>query len=113
MRVQMRARAFTLLLVLAASTAGAAAVDKPPAHEHVVTIKVFQYQPAEVTVNAGETVKWENQDIVPHTVTADDGSFQSGTIDPGKSWSYTPKTAGRFTYTCTPHPNMHGVLVVQ
>lgn len=109
----LRARVLPVLLALAVSTAGAAAQDKPPAQpKTVVIIKMLQFQP-EITVSAGQTVTWENQDIVPHTVTADDKSFDSGLIEVGKSWSYTAKKPGRFPYTCTLHPNMHGVLVVK
>jgi len=88
-------------------------MDKPPAHHHTVVMKSIQFQPAELTVDSGDTVEWENQDIVPHTVTSEDGSFRSGNIAPGKKWSYVTKAAGRFSYHCTPHPNMHGVLVVR
>ena len=77
-----------------------------------VVIKNFQFQPQELTVKTGTTVEWKNEDIVPHTVTADDGSFRSGKINPGKTWKLTAKAAGTFNYTCTPHPNMHGKLTV-
>ena len=80
--------------------------------QHVV-MKSFQFQPAELTVKAGTTVEWKNDDIVPHTVTADDGTFRSGKIQPGKTWTYKPAKPGTFSYTCTPHPNMHGKLIVK
>ena len=102
-----------MLFVMAAPQSHAAGVDKPRAQHHTVIIKSFQYEPAELTVDSGDTVEWENQDIVPHTVTSENGSFRSGKIAPGKTWSYTTKNAGKFSYSCTPHPNMHGVLVVR
>jgi plastocyanin len=48
-----------------------------------VVIKGMKYQPAEITVHVGDTVEWKNQDIVAHTVTARDKSFDSGKIAPG------------------------------
>jgi uncharacterized membrane protein len=66
-----------------------------------------------MTVNAGETVEWKNEDIFSHTVTADDGSFDSGLIDPGHSWKMTVKNAGTITYHCRPHPNMKAALIIR
>jgi plastocyanin len=80
---------------------------------HTILISGFKYQPDTLTVNAGDTIEWKNNDIVPHTVTADDKNFTSGAIRPGTTWKFVAKKAGTFFYTCTPHPNMHGKLVVQ
>jgi plastocyanin len=102
-----------MLLVAGAPQSHATGVDQAPQHHHTVVIKSFQFQPAELTVDSGDMVEWENQDIVPHTVTSEDGSFRSGKIAPGKKWSFVTKNVGRFSYSCTPHPNMHGVLVVR
>jgi plastocyanin len=105
--------AFILLLIgLPAASAGTR-VQKHPVRSHVVVMKGFQFDPAELTVNTGETVEWKNEDMVPHTVTAESGSFRSGSIAPGKSWTYTATKAGTFSYICTPHPNMHGKLIVR
>ena len=71
------------------------------------------YQPDVVTAHVGDTVQWKNADIVPHTVTAEDKSFSSGAIAPGTIWKLVAKKAGTFPYSCTPHPNMHGKLIVQ
>jgi plastocyanin len=96
-------------------TSAAARVENHSGHGAAasVAIKGFQFQPAELTVKAGDTVEWKNDDMVPHTVTADDGSFRSGKIAPGKTWTYKATKAGTFGYTCTPHPNMHGKLTVR
>jgi plastocyanin len=64
-------------------------------------------------VSAGTTVQWTNNDPLVHTVTADDGSWDSGPIEPGKSWSHTFAQAGEFAYHCTPHPFMKSVVVVR
>ena len=60
------------------------------------------------------TVTWVNDDNVPHTITSVSGSFDSGSIDPGKTYSYKFNQAGTFEYSCTNHPSMpHGKVVVK
>jgi plastocyanin len=81
--------------------------------QHEVVIRQMKYQPADLTVHVGDTVVWKNDDIFPHTVSAADQSFDSGTIQPGASWTYVAKTAGVHAYNCKPHPNMKAKLVVQ
>jgi plastocyanin len=77
-----------------------------------VDIVEFTYQPDPVVVQAGGKVIWQNQDTAPHTATADDGSFDTGTIEKGKIGSETFKDTGTFTYFCEIHPTMHGTLEV-
>jgi plastocyanin/uncharacterized membrane protein len=76
-----------------------------------VIMNGIRFQPPELAVRAGETVEWKNEDIVSHTVTADDGSFDSGLIPPGGTWKMTVKSAGSLEYHCRPHPNMKAKLV--
>src|ERR1051325_1683638 len=76
-----------------------------------VIMKGMGFQPAELTVHPGETVEFKNEDIFAHTVTADDGSFDSGLIQPGSSWKMTVQKTGTIGYHCTPHPNMKAMLV--
>jgi len=90
-----------------------AKAQKQAPQTHRVVIHNFAFQPAELTVNVGDTIVWKNTDIVSHTATAADGSFDSGEIKPGKSWKLVAKKAGTFAYLCTPHPNMHGTLTVK
>lgn len=78
-----------------------------------VIIKQLRFNPAQLTAQPGETVEWKNEDIFSHTVTADDGSFDSGLIAPGHSWQMTFKTPQTIGYHCRPHPNMKATLVVQ
>ena len=78
-----------------------------------MTISDFQFSPASVTVNVGGTVTWTNNGPSTHTVTADDGSFDSGNLNAGKTFSHTFQTAGTFSYHCTIHPFMKAEVVVQ
>lgn len=77
-----------------------------------VIVRAIRFQPAELTVHAGETVEWKNEDIVAHTATANDGSFDSGLIPPGGTWKMTAKSAGSLEYYCRLHPNMIAKVVV-
>jgi plastocyanin len=79
----------------------------------VRAISGFKYRPGVLAVNIGETVEWKNADIVPHTVTAVDKSFNSGSIAPGATWTLVAKKAGTFNYICTLRPNMKARLVVR
>lgn len=62
-----------------------------------------------LTVKAGTTVVWVNRDKAPHTVTADNGAFASGTLNPGDTFSFTFAQAGTFPYYCEFHGNQGGV----
>jgi plastocyanin len=77
-----------------------------------VQIVEFTYEPDPVVVQTGGKVIWQNEDTAPHTATADDGSFDTGTIEKGKLGSATFKEAGTFTYFCEIHPTMHGTVEV-
>jgi plastocyanin len=73
----------------------------------------FVFLPARIEVAAGTTIVWTNRGQVTHTVTAEDGSFESGNIDPGQQRSLTFSRPGTFPFHCTPHPFMRGVIVVK
>ena len=77
-----------------------------------VNIVEFTYQPDPVVVQAGGKVIWQNQDTAPHTATADDGSFDTGTLAEGKLKSEPFKKPGTYTYFCAIHPSMHGTVEV-
>jgi plastocyanin len=76
------------------------------------TIEGFAFLPGDLEVAAGTTVTWTNNDSAPHTVTATDGSFQSGTLEQGDTFSYTFETAGEFSYFCEFHANMTATVTV-
>lgn len=77
-----------------------------------VDIVEFTYQPDPVVVQIGGKVTWQNQDTAPHTATADDGNWDTGTIEKGKLGSATFKEPGTFTYFCEIHPTMKGTVEV-
>jgi plastocyanin len=72
----------------------------------------WSYDPPTLTVNVGDKVTWKNNGEDVHTVTSDDGSFDSGDIKAGASWSYTFTTPGTYTYYCAPHTWMAATVVV-
>lgn len=77
-----------------------------------VQVVDFAYEPAMVMIEPGTTVTWTNAGDRPHTVTADDGSFDSGRLDPGEQYSFTFDQPGTFTYVCGFHPEMQGSVMV-
>lgn len=104
------------VVLLAASFCMGADTGRPAAassNVHTVTIEAMRYLPDRLTVHAGETVVWVNQDLFPHTVTEVNGRFDSHEIQPNASWRYVAKKPGAFDYVCTLHPSMKGALVVK
>src|SRR5947208_15885485 len=87
-----------------------AAADPPKTHQ--VAIQALAYVPETLTVRPGDVVVWTNKDPFPHTVTAA-GAFDSGPIAAGKSWRFTAKKAGSYSYLCTLHTTMKGTLRVE
>jgi plastocyanin len=77
-----------------------------------VTIRDFSFGPSSVSVNVGDAVTWSNQGKAAHTATANNGSFDTGTLNKGQSGSHTFTTAGTFSYHCTIHPFMKGTVFV-
>ena len=73
----------------------------------------YAFSPASITIKAGSAITWTNTGSAPHTVTADDGSFDSGSLANGSTFSHTFATAGTFTFHCAIHSSMKGTVVVQ
>jgi plastocyanin len=106
--------AFILALALCGPAAAAdpsppAATAKPAATVH---IKDFAYHENKVTVHAGDTVLFVNDDDEAHTVTAADKSYDSGGLDTGERFTRTFAKAGTYSYFCALHPYMKAVVVV-
>jgi len=77
-----------------------------------VRIAGFAFAPGSSSVKVGDSVKWTNQDGATHTVTADDGAFDSGNLAGGKSFSFTFDEAGTYAYHCNIHQSMTGTVTV-
>src|SRR5579884_2915394 len=84
-----------------------------PAHAATVTVVIdkLAFSPAEVAAKVGDTVEWDNKDILQHTATAKDGSWNV-LLAPKKKGSVVVTKAGTFDYFCKFHPNMKGKLTV-
>ena len=76
-------------------------------------IKNINYLQSRIEVTVGTTVEWTNRDPLAHTVTAVDRSFDSGLIQPGKTFRHTFTKAGTFNFFCIPHSFMRGRVVVK
>ncbi len=88
-----------------------------PAAETEIDMVNNAFQPQQITVTAGTTVTWKNQDSVAHTVTsgprdAPSGLFDSGQIAAGGTFSFTFTDPGTYEYYCTVHPGMDGTVTV-
>jgi len=90
----------------AGDTAGGQSADQ-------VEIVEFLYEPEAVTVAAGTEITWTNADAAPHTATADDSSFDTGTLDKGDSASATFDEPGTYAYYCRFHAFMNGTVEVE
>jgi len=95
------------LLVLPAGQASAASYH--------VLMKGYALSPTALTITAGTTVTWTNEDTAPHDVKTTSGpvAIHSPMLSKGRSWSFTFTTAGSYGYVCTVHPNMTARIVVQ
>ena len=132
MNVPTKPRSLLAALLIGALTAtGALAADKitvpnekpvaeaeaPPAAV-VVHIDKMKYDAPEVTVKAGDTVVWVNQEAMPHNVAFKKGvvgedAFKGAMLKKGEAYAITFDAAGTYDYTCTPHPFMRGKVIVE
>ncbi len=78
-----------------------------------ISINNAKYRPKNLTVKVGTTLTWTNNDSVPQSVTSDTpGTFDSGLLQPGKTWSYTFSQAGTFPYHSTATTTTFGSITV-
>ena len=97
------------VLCLFSSTSYSATVD--------ISIQDFSFTPSSKTINAGDTVRWTNNDSVSHTSTSGtggtaNGTWDSGTLASGQSYSRVFNDEGTFSYFCSIHPSMTGTIIV-
>jgi plastocyanin len=103
------ATALAVVLAVAAGfpVASAQAVDTQ------VKIDDFVFAPQHITVKAGTTVTWINDDDIPHTVASSSKLFKSKALDTKDKFSFTFTTPGTYEYFCSLHPHMTGAIVVE
>ena len=79
---------------------------------HDIEIKRFEFDPSILEVRPGDQIRWTNQDISPHTATAEDGSWDTGELLKGQSATVNVAENMSTAYICAFHPNMRAQLVV-
>lgn len=84
-----------------------------PTGPAAVTIQNLAFSPALLTVPAGTTVTWTNNEAIAHTVTSNTGLFDSGIFNRGDTYSFTFNDKGIYEYHCTLHPTMKGKVTVE
>ncbi len=116
----MRTLVLSLVAVFAVGGIALAAPDpatspgaSPPTPAAVVHMKNFAFGPDSVTILAGQSVRFVEDDDTPHTVTATDKSFDSGNLSQGAKWEHAFTAAGTYTYFCAYHPYMKGTVIVK
>jgi len=94
------------------SQAGNASGASTPVATDNVAITNFAFSPATVTVTAGSTVVWTNNDSIQHDIKFDGGGIASNVLNHNDTFSHTFPTAGTYHYICSIHPFMHGTVIV-
>ena len=79
------------------------------------TVKIdnFAFAPATLTITAGTTVTWKNDDDSPHRIGDKNGTFKSAALDTDDTFSHTFAAPGEYPYICTIHPYMAGKIIVK
>jgi plastocyanin len=106
-------RVATALTVATFAMAAVFPTASAQAAETLVQIDQFIFAPQRVSVKAGTTVTWVNDDDIPHVVVASNKLFKSKTLDTNDKFSFTFTTPGTYEYFCSLHPHMTGTIVVE
>ena len=83
------------------------------ANTTTVNIENFKFLPPALTVTAGTTVMWKNEDDSPHRIGDKNGTFRSAALDTDDTFSHTFAAPGEYAYICTIHPYMAGKIIVK
>jgi plastocyanin len=94
-------------------TAAGEAVVAAAASPATIDIDNFAFTPPTLTVTAGTTVIWKNEDDSPHRIGDKNGTFKSAALDTDDTFSHTFAAPGEYPYICTIHPYMVGKIVVK
>jgi len=101
-----------LMFVPTAAAQDAGVESVPIRNAWSVNIGDNFFDPPQAAIESGSTITWTNKGDEPHTVTADDGSFDSGMLNPGDSYTVAFDGQGTVTYHCAIHPEMRGSVTV-
>ena len=94
-------------------TAAGETVVQAAASPATIDIDNFAFAPATLTVAAGTTVTWKNEDDSPHRIGDKNGTFKSAALDTDDTFSHTFAAPGEYPYICTIHPYMVGKIIVK
>lgn len=94
------------------NTSNVGTVPSAPGSFGDVQIKDLSFNPQNLTIGAGTTVRWTNLDSAPHTISST-GNFDSGTLATGQSFAFKFDTPGTYDYQCNIHPFMKGQITVK
>ena len=109
-RLRLSVRLLALAVALAAASPRYEAVR---AEDATISIDNFTFAPERLTLQAGTTVTWRNQDDIPHTVASTARLFKSSALDTDDTYSFTFTEPGTYEYFCSLHPRMTGTIVVE
>ncbi len=105
-----------ILFALLAAPLVTVSLDAPRAKGETpspsVHIDNFTFTPQDVTVSRGTTVRWVNDDDIPHTVAATNKAFRSKAMDSEETFSFKFDQPGTYEYFCALHPHMQGKVIV-
>lgn len=102
---------FKILLLLLLLTVWSSFTPETHSVTHIVLIKNMKFEPSELVVNKGDSVKFINQDLVIHNITEENRHWASPTIAPKTSWTYVVRK--KVNYYCSFHPVMKGKLLIK
>ena len=109
-RALLAGAAFGVALIL---FSGCESARTPAPRAHHVDIRAMRFEPAVLHVAVGDTVRWTNSDLVPHTVTSQAGVLDSGNLPPDSSWAVVVAGRGVLEYSCLYHTGMKGSIVAE
>ena len=104
--------AVTVIAVAVLGIIDTVKAGEPQNEQHVVEIRNLEFTPKELKVTPGDTITWINYDVVPHTVTADDESWDSSLISAQGKWQMVVTADMYSSYFCRFHPTMKAKLEI-
>ena len=103
---------FALVLVGGCDKSSNPVADDDSSTANAISIANGAFNPSTLTISIGETATWTLTNGT-HTVVSDDGSWQSGSLSTGGTFTHQFDTAGQFGYKCGIHSSMTGTIIVQ